>query len=158
MKDIPGFPGYQATEEGRIFSLKRNRFLAGNKLNRGYRTVSLCLHGKQYTCSVHRLVAMAFIPNPQNLPQVNHIDTDKTNNSVTNLEWVNSQENITHAIKMGVWSHGNGDHFRKLTPEQVEFIRQSDDSSNTLGKLLGVNGSTVRRVRGGVTHKTVSAS
>ena len=64
---------------------------------KGYKTISISLNSKKKTLFVHRLVAMAFIPNPNNLPQVNHINEDKTYNSFQNLEWCTNRQNITHS-------------------------------------------------------------
>ena len=65
----------------------------------GYRVVALRKDGKTTTLKVHRLVALAFIPNPENKPQVNHIDEDKTNNNVSNLEWATAAENNSHGTR-----------------------------------------------------------
>lgn len=93
-KDIKGYEGYQVSDWGRVKNLKfgRERILKGRKA-RGYLYVGLYQDGKQVIKKVHRLVAEAFLENPQNLPQVNHKDEDKTNNSVENLEWCDSKYN-----------------------------------------------------------------
>lgn len=65
----------------------------------GYKRVHITTSGKRKCCGVHRLVAMAFIPNPHNKPDVNHIDGIKANNHVSNLEWVTEKENTQHAMK-----------------------------------------------------------
>ena len=69
---------------------------------RKYAQVSFCEDGKTKTVYVHRLIASAFIPNPDNLPTVNHIDGDTSNNSVDNLEWVSYSENMRHAYRVGL--------------------------------------------------------
>lgn len=71
--------------------------MAGGYDKNGYHIVSLTLNKNKYTRKVHRLVAEAFIPNPNNLPEVNHIDGDKRNNDITNLEWVTPEQNSHHA-------------------------------------------------------------
>ena len=89
-RDIEGFDGlYQVSNQGRVKSLKygKEKILKGVKSCNGYLTVGLCKDGKEVRKYIHRLVAEAFLPNPQNLPQVNHKDEDKTNNCVENLEW-----------------------------------------------------------------------
>lgn len=68
----------------------------------GYRAVELCINNNRYTVGVHRLVALAFIPNPENKPEVNHKDRNRSNNNVDNLEWVTQSENVAHAYRNGV--------------------------------------------------------
>lgn len=97
MKDIKGYEGlYKVSNLGYIYSILKNKKLIGYVNNKGYRYVQLCKENKRKGFSVHRLVAETFIQNPENKPQVNHIDEDKTNNMVYNLEWVTPKENINH--------------------------------------------------------------
>lgn len=97
-RDIEGFEGkYQVTSWGRVWNVSAERFIAPQETEKGYLRVNLFDDsGKRVHRKVHRLVANAFIPNPQNKPQVNHIDGNKKNNSVTNLEWVTNDENVAH--------------------------------------------------------------
>lgn len=105
-RDIRGYEGhYQVSNYGRVRSFitcnahpNAPRILAQNVRQRGY---VYCHVGERHR-SVHRLVAEAFIPNPDGLPQVNHIDGNKRNNRADNLEWVSSQENTIHAVKTGL--------------------------------------------------------
>lgn len=92
MKPIPNYEGYFATEDGHIFSTRRNRFLAETVNRDGYKRVTI----KNNCRSVHRLVAMAYIPNPNDYPCINHKDEDKLNNSVENLEWCTYQYNNSY--------------------------------------------------------------
>lgn len=97
-KDVEGFEGlYQVSNLGQIRSLprkgSRGGIMVGSKHPKGYRYITFRKDGKQYTLKVHRLVAEAFIPNPDNLPEVNHKNEDKTDNSVENLEWCSTQYN-----------------------------------------------------------------
>jgi len=89
-KDVVGYEGlYQVSDQGRVKSLNywTERILHQTLNKSGYLHVPLCKDGKPKCCRVHRLVAMAFIPNPLNLPEVNHIDENKQNNRADNLEW-----------------------------------------------------------------------
>ena len=102
MKQIEGFPGYQVSEDGRIWSDKSKKFLSPGDNGWGYLMVILMRDGKRVHKKVHRLVAEAFIPNPENLPQVDHRDCNKSNNCVSNLRWVTNQENQQAAWDMGL--------------------------------------------------------
>lgn len=95
-KSITGYEGlYEVSNLGRVKSLKfdKEKILKPNKV-KGYLRVELLKNGQRKLLYVHRLVAAAFIPNPKGLPEVNHKDEDKTNNSVTNIEWVSRWDNM----------------------------------------------------------------
>lgn len=98
-KDYSFNDNYIIYENGKIFSKKRGIFLKPSLDKKGYQIVVLTIEGKQVTKRVHRIVAEHFIPNPENKPQVNHIDKNKENNDVSNLEWVTASENMLHALK-----------------------------------------------------------
>ena len=91
-KEIDGYTGYKISNTGKVLG-KRGSILHQTQSNCGYRIVHLSEKGIVKWRSVHRLVAQAFIPNPDNLPEVNHKDEDKTNNCVDNLEWCTSSYN-----------------------------------------------------------------
>lgn len=96
-KDIAGYEGlYQVSNFGRIKSLRSKIILASLSSKSGYCYVGLAKNGMNKQKSVHRLVALAFIPNSENKPEVNHIDGNKHNNTVKNLEWVTKSENMKH--------------------------------------------------------------
>lgn len=109
-KPVVGYEGsYEVSNLGRVRSLDRfnsrgywikGRQLALNKNQKGYLRVGLFDGCRQRLKSVHRLVAEAFIPNSENKPQVNHLDEDKSNNAVTNLEWVTNKENAVYGTKI----------------------------------------------------------
>lgn len=104
-KDIKGYEGlYQVSNLGRVKRLKgkymkSERILKQVNAYNGYIVVCLCKHNKHKNFKVHRLVAEAFIPNPENKPTVNHIDEDKTNNVVSNLEWATMKEQNNHGTR-----------------------------------------------------------
>lgn len=101
-KDIKGYDGLcQVSNLGRVKSLKfgKERILKTGVDRYGYISVNLYKNNKRKLCKVHRLVAQAFIPNHENKPQVNHIDEDKTNNMVSNIEWMTAKENSNHGTR-----------------------------------------------------------
>ena len=100
MKDIPGFEReYAATSCGKIWSYKSHKFLIP-KTVRGYHHVDLFVNGVCHQMQVHRLVAMAYIPNPNGFPCVNHKDENKINNCVGNLEWCTYQYNNCYGTRL----------------------------------------------------------
>ena len=104
-RDIPGYEGkYQVSNTGQVRSLNYNgtgkkQILKGGTTIHGYKQVILYKDGKHKRYSVHRLVAQAFIPNPNNLPQVNHKDENKTNNVAWNLEWISPKDNCNYGTR-----------------------------------------------------------
>ena len=108
-KDIKGYEGlYQVSSFGRVKSfdsidklgrIRKGRILKGGKITHGYLKVKLYKNGIASHHRIHRLVAQAFIPNPENKSEVNHIDEDKTNNMLSNLEWVTRNENNNHGTR-----------------------------------------------------------
>ena len=122
--DIKDYVGlYSVTINGDVFSWKTNKFLKPQKQKKGYLTVNLFKDKKFKTKTIHRLVAISLIENPMNKPCVNHKDLDKTNNHISNLEWVSQKENIQHACDNGIrCGEKNGN--SKLTIAQVKEIRK----------------------------------
>ena len=98
MTFIKGYEGkYSITEDGRVWSHKTHKWLATGLDRDGYQIVRIHDNGRETSKKVHRLVAETFLSNPDNLPEVNHIDEDKTNNSVTNLQWCTRKQNCQHS-------------------------------------------------------------
>lgn len=109
-KDIDGYEGlYQVSNMGKVRSLKRNntngKILRKCINKRGYEVVYFSKGNKKYAQRVHRLVAIAFIPEAKNKPQVNHIDGNKLNNCMNNLEWCTQSENIKHAYDNNLYAN-----------------------------------------------------
>ena len=99
-KTIVGFENYQISNLGRVYNTKTHRYLKGGKGANGYMRVTMYDNfGKKAYKNIHRLVAEAFLPNPEGLKCVNHIDEDKTNNVVDNLEWCTQAYNNQYGSK-----------------------------------------------------------
>ena len=114
-RDVKGYEGlYQVSDEGHVISLPRTiinkngreQYYPGKKLkpdvtNKGYYRVTLCKNHKTKRVAIHRLVGLHFIPNPENKPDINHIDNITINNESSNLEWCTHSENMLHAQRQG---------------------------------------------------------
>lgn len=155
---------YSITDNGQVWSERTHKYLKQHKDKDGYMKVRLCCNdlepGKTHTFSVHRLMMENFYPvdNMENL-QVNHIDGDKTNNSLLNLEWVTCEENIHHAMNNGLRAKVNG--AAKLTPDQVKeiYIRSNKGERNVdLGKEYGVHPDTIGRIKNGEMWQDIVSS
>lgn len=100
-KIISEFPDYLISDNGDVFSIKKNKYLMTPKIDRdGYLTIGLRYNGTRYWRRVHRLVAQYFIPNPDNKPCVNHINGKVNDNNVSNLEWCTISENTLHGFRV----------------------------------------------------------
>ena len=125
---IPGFgQEYKITYSGTIISCKKSVEIPLHpwKSASGYLYIDLSIKGKKSTFRVNRLVALCWIPNPKNKPEVNHIDGDKENNKVSNLEWATHLENMQHAKDTGLLPNrvGSNNGRAKLNEYQVISIR-----------------------------------
>lgn len=111
IKKIEGFEkckiDYLIYENGEIYSKKTSKFLKCSTDSKGYKYLDLRHSNCKYRCpKIHRLVALAFIPNPDNLPQINHKDGNKNNNSIDNLEWCTNLYNTIEAVRLGLKPKG----------------------------------------------------
>jgi len=123
MKPIEGFENYAVTEDGQVWSYKSNKFLAPASQQNGYLIIGLTANGARYTRYLHRLVAQTFLLNPNDLPEVNHLDGDKTNCAKWNLAWSTSSTNQLHAYSIGLDSNvGNRHRQAKFTEDEVASI------------------------------------
>ena len=96
-KPVKNFENYLCSTTGKVKSIKSNKILKGCISSRGYVEYCFSKNGIRYLVFGHRLVAETFIPNPKKKKQVNHIDGNRTNNNIENLEWVTARENVIHA-------------------------------------------------------------
>lgn len=153
-KEIEGYEGkYYVSNKGNVKSSKGkvDRILKPYNISK-YKAVGLANNGKTKITLIHRLVAEAFIPNPDNKPQVNHIDGVQHNNVITNLEWVTAKENIEHAYKTGLMpkfrSTKRKIHTRVLQDEDVYFILQYKDrfTHQKLAQLFNVTENAVWKI------------
>lgn len=119
------------------------------EINHGYKRVMLFIHGKKIHKRVHRLVAEAFIPNPNNLPVCHHKDSDKTNNNVTNLEWTTGEENSMYACLDGLYHYGENHPKSNCTEEQVHHIcKLLEENKMSLPEIAKITGTTQNIVNG----------
>lgn len=172
--DIPGYEGiYKANVNGQIWGEPRKKFLKPKINKYGYHCLTFYKNNKKISVTIHRLIAQTFIPNPENKPEVNHIDGNKTNNCVKNLEWVTASENHKHAYRIGLEvpkygsknsMYGKG-YLRagdkcptaKLTNEQANEIRRlystKKYTQKSVGALFGVSDSVVYWILKNKTYK-----
>ena len=142
-KPIQEFNGeYEVSNLGRVRSMKRYYGVVGRIMPQtihrtGYYAVTFHMNNKAYCRKVHRLVIEAFTPNPDNLPCINHIDGNKLNNHVSNLEWCTYQANMQHAVRTGLTHpHRWTDDERKQISERNKGQRVSDEQRAKLSAAL----------------------
>jgi|LGVF01.2.fsa_nt_gb hypothetical protein len=124
------------TKKGFSKQHRKGKILINQKSNRGYNIITLCQNNTYKTFSIHRLVALAFIPNPLNKATVNHKDFNQQNNTVDNLEWCTQKENIQHAFDNGrIEKNKNGKKVAMLD-KSGNFIRSFESNANA-GRYLG---------------------
>ena len=163
---VEEFDNYRITEDGRVFN-SYGKELSQQLSNSGYKQVTLRdASGAGHSRFIHRLLAVAFIPNPEHKPCVNHKDGNRLNNDLDNLEWCTHKENSRHAFNTGLATpHGcNGEsHGRhKLTDENVAYIMRTyvkgsrEFGSSALARQLGVSTTTVYKVVHGKAWRCLS--
>lgn len=174
-KEIPNSKYYSVSNYGRVkrlqhqkwckvnnsFSTFSEKILQVNYSNtKHYGRVSINFtDGTKTICGIHRLVAICFLDNPLNLPQVNHKDGNKANNYMDNLEWCSATENMQHRIHtldIKPWKKGEESNFVKLTEEQVrqipDLLKQGMKKCN-IAKLFNVKNTTITEITSGRSWK-----
>lgn len=174
-KDIEGYENYyQVSNLGRVRSLDRavtgphsskqvkvGKVLVEKPGNRGYILNTLCRNGECRTFQTHRIVALEFLENKSNLPQVNHKNGIKTDNNVKNLEWCSISYNITHAISTGLnpVKFGENTSQVKLSSEQVieikEILTNKRMKQKNIAKKFNVSAGNISRISRGETWKHI---
>lgn len=161
---IKGYEGlYSITKSGKVWSHKLHggKFLKERFSDRGYVSVVLYKNGVRNVYRLNRLMAITFIPNPLNKPEVAHIDNNRANNNLLNLEWNTHVENMGHAKKCERihGKKGVDNHNSKLTEEDIKYIRNvyerkwnSENNSIGLSKKFNVSMSCICRIVNGVTY------
>lgn len=165
-KPIPDFDKYEVSNFGRVKSLqerwRKPRILKPATNYKGYLLVQLCINGKGKNFRVHRLVALAFIPNPEGKPEINHRDGCRLNNFVGNLEWVTSSENQRHAYLTGLQVAMQGEKHAnaKLTNQQVLYIKENplDLTNVKLAEMFSVDSATISLIQRGKRWKQVEGA
>lgn len=143
---------YIVRSDGEIISLKYNkrRILSHRYSPKGYRVCTIKINNSFITKTVHRIVAEAFIPNLENKEFVNHIDGDKNNPDIDNLEWVTREENIQHSKEiLGNNFLGEDSKQSKLTEEQARFVKYEarNFSNKRLAKLFNCSNANISHIR-----------
>lgn len=154
LKLIEGYELYYVSRDGKVFSdkYKERRELSQRKNSRGYMYVNLCKNGKYRSITVHRLVAIAFLGKRDEGFEVNHIDGNKENNCISNLEWVTKSQNMKHAFKYGLNKSRAHElhHSAKLKEKDVCEIRRrfsnGEKISNISKSFPNVSYTTVKNV------------
>ena len=155
---------YSITEDGQVWSKLSKKFLSLHKTDRGYLTFATKIGGRNGVSKcfkVHRLLAEAYIPNPENKSYVNHKDGNKENNSVSNLEWVTNEENMNHALLNGLIHKGEDHKYSSLKNSDIEYIRNNYKprdkvfGGKALANRLGVSPQVIYKIVQGKTYKDV---
>ena len=153
---------YEVSNLGRVRSFKKKTArMMGQFFYHGGSYLSVYLvtgnGSKRSYFAVHRLVAKAFIPNPENKPMVNHINGIKTDNRAENLEWCTQSENMHHAVRIGNIKTGEDCHRAKLTNEQAVYVRNNPDNLtlSQLGEIFGIMPESARAIQTGKAYKYV---
>lgn len=169
-RSVVGYEGcYLVSDTGLIYSEARTEFVKSSRTKghyryrnsgliktqiskAGYKQVGLSIDGKCKRLTVHRIVAMAFVPNPLGLKEVNHKDGNRLNNHVDNLEWVSRSQNSLHSTRVLGKNRGVDNNFTKLTEKEVlniKFLLELGESQTYIAKLYNVSNHAIFRIQHG---------
>ena len=142
------YEGYFINAKGDVFSIYKNKIISQTISKKGYLRVSIKINGKWNTYITHRLLAETFIPNPNNLPQVNHKNGIKKDNSLENLEWISCKDNIRHAINNGLFNNNSAHESlkKKIIDSNTKHIYES---INYASKIVGIKPKTLSAMLNG---------
>lgn len=145
---------YEVSDKGRVRNFKTKRILKGREGSNGYFRIIICdaSIGYKKDRGIHQLVMNAFNPTDNPGLEINHLDGDKSNNKLSNLEWVTHQENMAHARKTGLFRTGEDCHLSKYTEEDIKKVCDLLDLGfkyNDIMNLTGVHSSEVRDIARG---------
>lgn len=157
-KDIVRFENkYQISNTGKVRNKKTGLILKPKYNQKGYQYVNLSVgRTKSIKWYIHRLVGFHFIPNPENKPQINHIDGNPSNNVVENLEWVTNEENQCHAVLNNLHFQGETHKDSKFTNESVKLLPKLIEigfSVVDINKLTGVATQNIKKIINGITWR-----
>ena len=148
VKFIKNYEYYSINTKGEVYSYISDKFIILFDNESGYLRAKLYKNKISKKYLVHRLVAEAFKPNPENKPCVNHKDSDRHNNNVSNLGWVTYSENVLHSYRFGHASReGENNQNAKLNTKKVQQIRNSNKTSKELAKLYKVSEGHINKVK-----------
>lgn len=149
-------PDYVISNDGILASLRMRKFMKPAKGTSGYWATVIRINGEKVNVAIHRLVAEAFIPNPENKPEVNHKNGNKDKNCDWNLEWVTHVDNIDHAIKTGLRLDRPAKKYSKKKIRRVCGLLEAGEKVSKISKITGVSKSVIRSVKRGSSWKSIS--
>lgn len=154
-KQLINWINYKVTDKGEVINIKTGRKLKPIKKTNGYMQVNLSMNGERKSIMIHQLIAEAFLNKPSDYGNgfivINHIDGNKENNSLDNLEYTTQQDNVRKAFKMNLNKNKGYNHYKslKLTDHKINKILilfERDYLYSEIAKIEGINQGTIRKI------------